>query len=287
MNSPAIETSKVLYRRMTEEDLAHALGLSQTMHWPHRLEDWQFVNHLGTGFVAEHNGEVIGTGMGWKQGKEYGSLGMMIVSPEHQGRGIGRKLMTLVLEALGDRCILLKATPAGQPLYESLGFIPTGTIHQHQGMMLPMPATLLADSDIIRPINADDIATLVGLANLATGIERDDLLKQLMCVAEGAVLECNGEISGFSLIRRFGRGYVIGPVVAPDRERATGLINYWGHAYADSFVRIDVTSDSHLCESLAAMGLAQVDSVVSMARNGRPPHDPRIEQYAIVNQALG
>ena len=37
----------------------------------------------------------------------HGSLGMIIVLPEHHGKGIGAELKNLVLEELGDRCTLI------------------------------------------------------------------------------------------------------------------------------------------------------------------------------------
>ncbi len=202
----------ITYRRMNENDLSAALALSQAVRWPHRLEDWQFTLRLGSGFVAEEGGAVIGTGLYWKQGDRHGSLGMIIVSPEHQGKGIGRELMNLVLEELGKRCTLLIATPAGQPLYERLGFAATGAIHQHQGMMAAVAPVTLAAGESIRLAEPGDIAKIIELANRATGMSRDELLKQLLSMAEGVVLERNGELAGFSIMRRFGRGHAIGPV---------------------------------------------------------------------------
>ncbi len=276
----------IAYRSMTEHDLPAAHALSQTMRWPHRLEDWQFVLVLGAGFVAEEGGAVIGTGLCWKQGEDHASLGMIIVSPQHQGKGIGRELMNRVLEELGQRCTLLIATPAGQPLYERLGFAATGAIHQHQGTMAAVASVALAAGERIRLAEPGDIAKIIELANRATGMSRDAVLGQLLSMAEGAVLERNGELAGFSLMRRFGRGHAIGPVVAPDSERAKALIAHWSEAYAGSFVRVDVTGSGGLGAWLAQAGLVQVDTGVAMARNGVPGQDEAVMQFAIVNQAL-
>lgn len=276
----------IAYRSVTEHDLPAAHALSQTMRWPHRLEDWQFVLALGAGFVAEEGGAVIGTGLCWKQGEDHASLGMIIVSPQHQGKGIGRELMNRVLEELGQRCTLLIATPAGQPLYERLGFAATGAIHQHQGTMAAVASAALAAGERIRLAEPGDIAKIIELANRATGMSRDAVLKQLFSMAEGAVLERNGDLAGFSLMRRFGRGHAIGPVVAPDSERAKALIAHWSDAYAGSFVRVDVTASSGLGAWLADAGLVQVDTGVAMARNGVPGQDETVMQFAIVNQAL-
>ena len=117
-------------------------------------------------------------------------------------------------------------------------------------------------------------------------MSRGDVLKQLACAAEGVALQRNGELVGFSMMRRFGFGHAIGPVVAPDSERARALITCWSEAYAGSFVRLDVTGTSGLGDSVTAMGLAQVDTVVTMARNGVPAQDESIKQFAVLNQSL-
>ncbi|MBP0632618.1 GNAT family N-acetyltransferase [Cupriavidus sp. AcVe19-1a] len=275
----------VTYRAMTEQDVPAAHALSQALRWPHRAEDWQFVLRLGTGFVAEEAGAVIGTGLCWTQGQQ-ASLGMIIVSSSHQGKGIGKELMRLVLEVLGDRTTLLNATPAGQPLYERLGFVATGTIHQHQGTMNAVGPVALAAGERLRPFEPRDIDAVTALANRATGMFRSELLKALLPIAETVVLERNGEAIGFSILRRFGRGHVIGPVVAPDSERAKALVAHWGAACAGSFVRVDVTGTSGLQDWLAQAGLPQVDTVVAMARNGVPQADSTLQQFALINQAL-
>jgi predicted N-acetyltransferase YhbS len=285
MTSQTLDTA-IAYRRMTESDLPAAHAQSQAVRWPHRLEDWQFVHRLGAGFVAKEGDAIIGTALCWKQGDAHASLGMIIVSPAHQGKGIGRELMNLVLEELGNRCTLLIATPAGQPLYERLGFVATGTIHQHQGTMAPIAPVALAAGENIRLAEAGDIANIIALANRATGMSRDAVLKQLVSVAEVAVLERNGELAGFSFIRRFGRGHAIGPLVVPDSERAKALVAHWSSAYAGSFVRVDITGTSGLGDWLAEAGLVQVDTGVAMARNGVPRQDEAVMQFAIVNQAL-
>ncbi len=278
--------SAVAYRPMNENDLTAAHALSQAVRWPHRREDWQFVYRLGTSFVAEEDGAVVGTAMCWLQGSRTGSLGMIIVSPDHQGKGIGRKLMQLVLEALGERCTELNATVAGKPLYESLGFKVTGSLHQHQGTIAAVAPLALAEGETIRPAEPGDIAQMIALANRGSGMARDDILKQLAAEAAGAVLERDGELLGFSFMRRFGRGQVIGPLVAPDSERAKALIAFWAGAFAGSFVRLDITGTSGLGDWLAEAGLPEVDTAVIMARNGVPEQDPDVRQFAIISQAL-
>ncbi|MDP1304484.1 histone acetyltransferase, partial [Klebsiella pneumoniae] len=75
---------------------------------------------------------------------------------------------------------------------------------------------------------------------------RSKLLLALLEISEGVALDRDGEMLGFALVRRFGHGRVIGPVVAPDAERAKGLIAHWINTYSDSFIRIDVFESSGL-----------------------------------------
>ena len=85
MNAPS--TTSLHYRALTAADIPTAHALSRTVNWPDRAKDWQFASAHGTGFAAEENGVVIGTGLCWKFGADQASLGLVIVSSEHQGRG--------------------------------------------------------------------------------------------------------------------------------------------------------------------------------------------------------
>jgi len=116
---------------------------------------------------------------------------------------------------------------------------------------------------------------------------REELMTQFLDVAEGVLIERNGEAIGFSMTRRFGRGHVIGPVVAPDTERARALIAYWAGAYAGSFVRVDVTGASGLGAWVESLGLAPVGPSVRMTRGQPPVSDGTVWQYAVLSQAIG
>src|SRR4051812_7043145 len=117
-----ITAVKITYRGMTEKDLAAAHELSQQVRWPHRLSEWDFVKLLGSGLVAGVEGKLIGTSMCWNHGAEYASLGMVVVSPDWQGMGIGRELANRTIGDMGARSVLLHTTESSQPLYQALGF---------------------------------------------------------------------------------------------------------------------------------------------------------------------
>ena len=186
-----------IYRAFASSDIVAAHALSLAVGWPHRAEDWQFMFDAGSGFVAEDNGEVIGTTLYWKCGADRATLGLVIVSPLEQGRGIGRRLMELALEALGKRVTFLHATPAGQPLYERLGFQACGTVDQHQGTVGSVRTVTPPDGERLRALTGDDVPRIIELASRASGLDRSQILPALLDVAQGVVLERSGELVGF------------------------------------------------------------------------------------------
>ncbi|GLU31162.1 GNAT family N-acetyltransferase [Trinickia caryophylli] len=279
------------YRRFTEEDIAAAHALTVELKWPHRVEDWRFVTGIGTGFAAVEGATLVGTALCWKYGSQTASLGMVIVAPSHQGRGIGRRLTELALEELGSRGTMLHATPAGRPLYEQLGFRAIGALDQHQGAALQPALVSLPPAERLRPLGASDLPRLVELASRTSGLDRAEVLPALLETADGIGLDRDGELIGFALFRRFGRGRAIGPVVAPktdDPFRAKALIGHWLACNPGMFVRIDVPAEAGLTDWLEALGLSRVDHVAKMARNGDriALHDDTYAQYGIINQAI-
>jgi GNAT superfamily N-acetyltransferase len=282
------------YRRFTSDDIAAAHGLSVAVKWPHRADDWRFMSGAGTGFVAEDNGTVIGTALCWKFGAGHGTLGLVIVSPDEQGRGIGRKLMELVLEELGNRVIFLHATVAGKPLYEKLGFVTCGGLTQHQGTLGHIAAIAPPAGEQLRAATPEDTPKLIELASRASGLDRSATIPALLDFSQGVVLERDGEVLGFSLFRPFGRGYAIGPVVTQDSDddqRARALISYWLAQHEGDFVRIDVPGEAGIHDWLTGVGMTRVDSVEKMVRrpagadNAAP--DATWRAFGIVNQAMG
>lgn len=290
MNDQTV-TPQITLRPFDSKDLVPAQQLSLALLWPHRLEDWQFVYEQGHGFVLEGEGdpvpELLGTALFWRYGKSHASLGMVIVSGAMQGQGLGRRLMSRVLEEIGDRSVQLNATIAGEPLYRKLGFTPTGKVHQHQSAALKPAFIPLTPGERIRPIGANDKPKLTALDALAFGADRSPTIESLLAVSDGVAIDHGGEIIGFALVRRFGHGRVIGPVVAPDIERAKAMISHWAGMYTGSFIRIDVPADTELSPWLSEIGLIQVDTVVSMVKGTAPRPAPKARIFGLVNQALG
>ena len=271
-------------RPMTGTDIAAATALSREQAWPHREEDWALFLEAGEGIVAERAGRVLGTVMAWRYGQESAAVGMVIVGSDVQGQGVGRKLMEAMLHRLAGRTVVLNATTAGLPLYETLGFVETGVVHQHQAIGPAVAEETPAGR--VRTMGRSD-GGLGDLYSRASGMDRTALFERLAANAHTVVLTRDHQTVGFAQIRRFGRGWLVGPVVAPDQGGAQALILHGLRTHAGTFCRLDVTGDSRLTEWLQEIGLPRVDSVKTMARGRRPDPAPGISVLAIAAQALG
>jgi len=282
----------VSLRPFRSTDLAAAHALSEEVRWPHRLTDWEFVLQLGDGIVAERDGEVIGTALAWRWGPRHATLGLVIVAPRCQGQRIGQRLMRGLLDLLQGRSILLHATPEGRGLYERLGFVQIGEVRQHQGNAVQGPVIALETGTRLRPASRRDTSRLTALDTAAGGMPRDTLIRRLLDIGETVVLDADGEARGFAILRRFGRGHVIGPVVAPDMMSARALIAHWANVRAGRFIRVDTDFAAGLTEWLETLGLRRAGNPAAMVAGsalvrGTLVRGMPARQFALVSQALG
>jgi len=288
VNAPVFDG--VTLRAMTPSDLAAAHALTDEIRWPHRQADWEQALRHGEGLVAERDGQVVGTGLRFPWGPRHATIGLVVVSSACQGRRIGHRLMTSLLEGLEQRTVLLHATPEGRGLYERLGFVRVGEVRQHQGLALPAPLIALDAGWRLRPGTEADLPTLRLLDATARGMPRDALIDELFRSAEATVVLTHLDVPvGFGMLCRFGRGHKIGPVAAPHAEGAKALIAHLSGLNVGRFTRIDIDFASGLAEWIESLGLLRVDAPTTMVR-GAPPAAPQAQEprlYAIVTQAIG
>lgn len=278
-------TQQITLEPMTPEHLSGAVELSRQVGWPHRREDWELVHSLSQGVVSLDRGRVVATTLLTPYGEDAANINMVIVDGSMRGRGLGRMLMEWALAKAGERSCHLVATLEGLPLYEKLGFVATGRIAQHQGEALPVDTP-----DHVSWSDAGDNVRLVMLDRAGFGHDRSGLMQLLHERAQFAVIRDEGDVQAFAAIRAFGRGGVIGPVVARDRAEAEALIQFLLAHRRGKFVRIDTDADTNLAGWLAERGLARVGGGISMRRSVAGQRERELgshRSYALVSQALG
>lgn len=274
----------LVFRAMRQEDLEQAWELSRAAKWPHRLEDWRFALALGQGEVVLDGGRLVGVAMHWDFGA-CATMGLIIVAAAHRGRQIASRLVSGALSGVTAPTVLLHATPEGAGVYARQGFNVAGEVCQHQGTVVALQAPVPAGY-ALRPAASADLDTLEALDIRASGLSRRALLQTLLDDGLGVVLERDGAAQGFSFLRHFGRGEVIGPVVASSADLAKALIAHWLAIRAGAFVRLDTYFEDALGNWLASTGLVKVDTGARMVRGPEPVRDPLMHSYGLVTQAM-
>lgn len=267
-----------------QKHLDGAVRLSRQAGWPHRLEDWQMVLALSEGVVAIGDaGDVVGTTLVTVYKADCAAINMVIVDEAMRGRGLGRRLMDAAQKLAGDRPLRLIATADGLPLYEKLGFREIGAVRQHQGVVQK-----IAPPDNTEIASPGDIPAIIALDKTAFGADRDGLIGKLTEVGEFAVIRRDGKVAGFAAARAFGRGDVIGPVVASSLHDAKALVTHFLSRRPGNFLRVDTTVEAGISAWLVEQNLAHVGGGIAMAL---PPITrsaaPAVHTFALANQALG
>jgi GNAT superfamily N-acetyltransferase len=278
-----MSAEQISLEAMGTEHLDGAVHLSQEAGWPHRREDWELVLSVSEGIVALQDSRVVATTIMTPFGSDTAAINMVIVDASMRGRGLGRRLMDTALDKAGARNCRLVATREGLPLYEKLGFVAVGEIIQHQGKALKVeapPNVFWARDDEHERISALDRA--------ASGVDRSRLMSLLHRSAQFTVIRERGEAVAFGGVRAFGRGLVIGPVVATNDEQAKDLIQFMLAHHEGAFVRLDAELSTGLGPWLAERGLIHVGGGIPMRRGPKAARAKApYSSFALVNQALG
>ena len=292
-NSKRLDSFELTLSDVTDADLDALHALSMSVGWPHRAEDWQIVRELGKGIVARDAiGRVLGSAMWFNYAPDFTNIGMVITSPRLQMLGAGRWMMNHVLAQTGSRAIGLNATRSARRLYSSLGFVAERTVYQCNGEAVAPPAASLPPETRLRALARDDLDEIAALDVAAYRAGRRHMLARLLEVSKGVALVRGDQIAAFSLCRRFGRGHLIGPLVAANDQDAVAVTRPHVADHAGTFLRLDTRQKSGaFADFLAQSGLPVYDTVTSMSLK-RPwlaeeagSEKPII--YALATQALG
>lgn len=274
-------------------DLEQLHALSISVGWPHRAEDWQFLREVGKGVVATDDiGRIMSSAMWFRQSPALATIGMVITSPRLQTQGTGLWLMEYALQDLEGVDLRLNATRAAQRLYLSLGFMPEKKVYQCQGVVTDAPVEPDFSGDL-RVLGPDDLAAVMALDATAFGVARADVIEKVMAHSRGYGLFRDGVLKAFALCRRFGRGHVVGPVVASDDADAIAVVSPHIRDHEGRFLRLDTHFEAgDFALFVVRSGLAVFDTVLTMSHGKRladfatgEAHAP--VTYSLISQTLG
>ncbi|MDX8479762.1 GNAT family N-acetyltransferase [Mesorhizobium sp. VK24D] len=276
-----------------ELDRLHALSLS--VGWPHRAEDWQFLREVGQGFVAlDEIGRVLGSAMWFSHGANFSTVGMVITSPRLQTLGAAQWLMKRVFDKVAGRDLRLNATRAARRLYLSLDFQPEKTVYQCQGVVHAIGSAGLERAvGEVRRLRAEHVPAIVALDAAGFGVRREALVQKLFDQSVGYGLFDSGALKAFALCRPFGRGHVVGPVVAVQDADAIAVVQPHVADHSGSFLRVDTHMGSgEFAGFLSHSAMPVFDTVLTMSMGKRLADfaaggAAAPTTYALASQTLG
>jgi ribosomal protein S18 acetylase RimI-like enzyme len=223
--------------------------------------------------MAVNGRGLVGTAMAWPLSGDYAWINMVLVTPDHRGRGIARSLMEDLLQEIErqGRLAFLDATEMGEGLYRKLGFRDGPRLLRLRRESAASSATTLT-TDGLRPMQAVDLDAVAALDRAIFGLDRRELLENFLarCPRAAWVVEsADGEIAGFVTARDGRLATQLGPLGARDRGQAECLL----HAALQSIdgpAILDVPAvDTAWLEAVKAMGFVVQRGFMRMTRGDR------------------
>lgn len=263
--------------------------LTVSVFWPHRESDLEFLIAQGQGYFAvDEIGRAVGSAMRFPMGDDFATLGMMVTPPRLQAQGGGRWLLNRIMRDCDGRDLRLNATRSGYRLYLSAGFVHVTTVYQHQGIVRAVPPLDRLPGVELTPVTADDGPAIAQMDAEAFGADRGALLNALMGVSTGLIATRNGRPCGFALLRRFGKGYLIGPLVADSEEMAMQVAAPLIARTQGHFLRLDTPCQGQaLTGFVSAAGMVQFDTVTEMRVGPHRRASEGMVTYGLAAHSLG
>lgn len=280
-------TSQLAITLLDEDHLPGLMALSREAGWNQQEADWRLFLTHGQVFGALDEGRVVGSAAILPYGEDIAWISMVLVHGSHRKRGLGTLLLQRCLDALDRRrrIACLDATPAGEPIYRSLGFEGSLRLTRWQGE--GAPASMQRDARRLLPLSRPEaFEAAVALDAAALGAERRPILADFAARlpraawatpdGHGAVLGRPGDLAS-----------QIGPLLAEDEQTALALLTA-ALARLSGPVFIDVLDQRQaVAEFLQAKGFTQQRPFLRMTRNARRTLGDIAQLHAIAGPEFG
>lgn len=259
---------------MQPSELDFAIDLAAAEGWNPGLHDAEcFYAADPDGFLMGLlNGEPIGCISAVSYAGRFGFIGLYIVRPEFRGRGYGIQLWKAAIDRLAGQNVGLDGVVAQQANYAKSGFrlLHRNVRYQGKCQQTARHASFVAASEVgFEPIRDYDRQIFPE--------PRDAFLqKWLTQPAAGAFAAMHdGQVSGYTVVRKCRSGWKIGPLAADDLETARHLLLAAGsYATPGEAVFLDVPETNGAAKSLIAeFGMTPVFETARMYTGPNPQID--------------
>jgi GNAT superfamily N-acetyltransferase len=275
-------------RALTRDDIPLGLRLSRQAGWNQLDQDWLRLldlDALGC-FAAERDGTPVATLTCTRYGP-VAWIAMMLVDQNCRRQGIGRALMAHGLQWLdgqGIETVRLDATPLGQPLYESLGFVPEYALTRFGGRPIETPR-----SAAILPGDPRHRTALLEFDEQISGFDRGRLVERLIAEQPDSLQIRAGAgdaLDGYALSRPGHHAIQVGPCLARPESGSALLADVLSRHHGEP-VFVDIPDGHEASRELAERcGLTPLRPLLRMCR-GQPVAERTEQIWAIAGPDLG
>lgn len=276
---------EIIIRRMNRADLNLAVEWAAREGWNPGLHDGDpfYAADPNGFFIAEINGEPVGTASAVAYDETYGFLGFYIVKKELRHLGIGMKLCNALLEYMGARVFGLDGVVAMLDKYvQEMGVAIAHYNARYEGVGMPSES-VLAD---ISSVPFDELEhydrrffPALRTAFLKSWVSRPG--------SHGRVVKVDGRIVGYGVIRPCQRGFKLAPLFADTPEIADQLYGCLTGLAAGQPVFLDIPVCNQAAVQLVERyGMHKVFETARMY-TGPQPVLPLEQIYGITSFELG
>ncbi|WNV77948.1 GNAT family N-acetyltransferase [Bacillus atrophaeus] len=227
-------------------DVSGLIELSASVGWDYDKNEIETV--LSSGKIFGHKnaeGKIVSSAAIIPYETSLASIGMVIVNKDFRGMGLGKETTKKCIDSVSkDTTIMLIATEEGKPIYEKIGFHTVDCVHKYLCDNYITLSKQLDNSDvIIEEFSGVDINEILKLDEEAFGERRSRFLMNRIKQSEKCLVvkDNNEKIVGFGLSISGPMNLILGPIVAPDFQIASFLIDELSSNHQGK-LRIDVPS---------------------------------------------
>lgn len=278
---------------LAQSELRDADALVREAGWNQLAADWQIFLDLGAVHAVRDGARVIATAATLPFGGRFAWISMVLVAGEYRRRGLATRLLRRCIDDLLANGLvpILDATPAGRPLYASLGFADSWSYQRFAARetggaakppALPPGVTIRAIADADRPAICAYDAPIFGA-------DRSPMLTRLLGRLPGAELlaERNGRVVGCLLGRDGRSASQLGPLIAEDDAIALALLAH-GLAATRGPIYVDLAdAKSDIRQWLEQRGFAAQRPLTRMLYGRRERFDDARRTFAVTGPEFG
>lgn len=218
-------------------------------------------------------------------------IGLMAIHPDHQRRGIARRLMERLLadlDSVNCPAVLLDASGMGEPLYRTLGFV-----EDDRAVLFALRDTVTSSSvpspmaPTVAPMRDEDLPAVAAFDTPRFGADRGDVLAAYLRDDPHRAFVCHnaaGDVSGYLIAQR----RMLGPWMAETPDAAASLLDTaLALPFDDAPSAIVPAANADATRLLEQRNFVSQRTLAHMRRGGRPMPERRARLYGQASFAIG